>query len=114
MASGCTYQQPKDVFGPNNKPMPCDTAMVSFGQHIRPILQAHCNICHSSGGTSFPLEEHDEVQYRALLKRDGIGVLYGAVAHLPAFQAMPRDAPKLTLCQIEQIKRWTDAGAPNN
>ena len=40
--------------------------------------------------------------------------LFGAINHLPNFQPMPRNAPKLSDCKIDQIQIWIENGTPNN
>lgn len=42
------------------------------------------------------------------------GKLYGSIAHTTGFAAMPQSGNKLSDCQIAQVKKWIDAGAPQN
>jgi mono/diheme cytochrome c family protein len=42
------------------------------------------------------------------------GRLVGAVSHAAGYSAMPKNANKLTECQIAQIRKWVNAGALNN
>jgi hypothetical protein len=41
-------------------------------------------------------------------------MLYGVISHSPGYRYMPKYGPKLPDCEIAGIKKWIDAGAPNN
>jgi len=89
----------------------CDTDEVSFSTFVKPIIESHCQGCHSgntpSGGID--LTTHSNIQIYA-----NNGKLYGAIAHQPGFEAMPQGGAKLEDCTIEKIKSWIDAGAEDN
>ena len=89
----------------------CDTDNVSYAQTVRPVIQTHCQGCHSgnppAGGID--LSTHAGVETVA-----DNGRLYGAIAHLDGFSPMPQGGNKLPDCTIEQIESWVNAGAPNN
>lgn len=89
----------------------CNITNVTYSASVAPILQTHCTGCHSgsspSGGIS--LATHASVAAVA-----GNGKLYGSISHQAGFKAMPQGGSKLPACQIDQIKTWIDAGAPNN
>jgi hypothetical protein len=42
------------------------------------------------------------------------GKLYGSINHSAGYSPMPRGMSKLTNCQVANIKKWIDAGVPNN
>lgn len=42
------------------------------------------------------------------------GTLYGSVAQDGSAQSMPQNGAKLPECDIVKIKKWVNAGAPNN
>lgn len=89
----------------------CDTTVYTYTGAVKPIITNQCQGCHSgaapSGGIN--LTTHAGVQAVALN-----GKLYGAVNHVPGYSAMPKNGTKLSDCKITQIKKWIDAGAPNN
>lgn len=89
----------------------CSTDNVSFQQQIDPIIATNCRGCHSgpnpSGGVSL-------ADYNGIVDVASSGRLYGAIAHLPGFTPMPRNRDPLQSCEVDQIKSWVDAGAPNN
>lgn len=105
--SSCT----KDV-GPDPALLPkvlnCDS--VKFSTTIKPIIDANCATpgCHVPGGsgpgdfTAFP-DIALKVQSGAFKAR----VIDGTPGFMPAVGRLPED-------QIEKIKCWLNAGAPNN
>ncbi len=89
----------------------CDTTNITFSSTINPIIQNKCVGCHSGSNPpqGINLSAYSGVQAVALN-----GKLHGAVSHSAGFVAMPPTGPKLPDCEILQIKKWVDAGAPNN
>lgn len=95
----------------NNHCDECDTLNVTYSGKIKPILDGKCTGCHSgstlSGGVD--LSAYASAQTVALNGR-----LFGAVNHSAGFSPMPQGGNKLPQCQIDAIRIWADAGAPNN
>lgn len=89
----------------------CDTAVFTYSGAIKGIMTNHCIGCHnpSSLGGNIDLSVWSGVNAVALN-----GKLYGSVTHQAGYSAMPKNATKLTDCQITQIDKWIKAGAPNN
>lgn len=87
----------------------CDTLNVSFSQDIMPIIESNCKSCHSgsspSGGAL--LTTYAEIQGHA---SDGHLVKTITANGAPL---MPPSG-KLDDCKITLIKKWVNAGAPNN
>lgn len=89
----------------------CDTANVTYSGAIRNIVSNKCQGCHSGPAAS---GGYDFTNYSVLKARANDGKLWGAVNHLPGFSPMPKNGNKLSTCELAQIKKWIDAGAPNN
>ncbi len=89
----------------------CDTTNVNYSATIRGIISNKCQGCHSgvaaSGGID--LSTHSGVKSKV-----DDGRLWGAVNHMAGYSAMPKNGTKLSTCELSQIKKWMDAGAPNN
>ena len=105
----CTYNNEEELYG--NQTGNCDTTTVSYTTDIVPLLQSNCYVCHSQnaamGGVT--LEGHSRAQLYA-----NNGRLLGSVSHAPGFSPMPKSGNKLSLCEINKIKRWINLGSPNN
>ena len=103
---GCTYE-----VAPS--PLPCgDIAGVSFAGDVLPLLDVHCNGCHSGGSPSggLNLENHASVAQ---------SVLEGSLLerlNLPQtnIRMMPLNGNPLPACDIALFEVWASEGAPNN
>jgi uncharacterized membrane protein len=89
----------------------CDVTNVTFNSTIRPTINNKCVGCHSGrapqGGFSFDT-------YAGVKAKVDDGRLWGAVNHLPGYSPMPKGGAKLSNCEINQFRKWIEAGAPNN
>jgi len=89
----------------------CITTNMSFAKDITPILQASCTGCHS--GTK-PQGAIDLTTYANVSPYALNGKLYGSVAHLAGYIAMPSASVSISSCDISKIKSWIDSGSKNN
>ena len=108
MASGGYYDVEEELYGAGS----CDTTNVTFSVTINSIINNYaCLNCHSEpspiGG--FSLQGYTNVKAKVNDNR-----LLGAVNHANGFAPMPEGMPKMNQCDINKIKAWVDAGAPNN
>ena len=89
----------------------CDSSQFKYSTNVSLILGTYCVGCHSgtapSGGIN--LSTYNNVYLMATNGR-----LVGAVSHAPGYSPMPKNTSKLSECQIAQIRKWVNAGAPNN
>jgi hypothetical protein len=105
-----------DKGAPNDTdcPVVCDTTQYTYAGIITPIMRTYCYGCHAtavapSSGGNFALDTYTGLSAQALN-----GNLLGCVAHDAGFQAMPQGGNELPAGQIIQIRKWIQAGAPNN
>jgi Planctomycete cytochrome C len=89
----------------------CDTNQFKYGANISVILNSNCTGCHSGTAASGGIELTNYTLVKAQVTN---GRLVGAVTHAPGYAPMPKDANKLSECQLTQIKKWVAAGALNN
>jgi hypothetical protein len=90
----------------------CDTAtVISYSAKVVPILTTQCYNCHlgASAGGGIVMGTHATDKATAVN-----GKLYGSINHASGFSAMPKGTAKMDACQILLIKKWIDAGSPNN
>ncbi len=88
----------------------CDTARYTYAAVIQPILTNNCVGCHKPGALSVGI---DLSTYTSVKTQVANGKLWGSVSHATGYSPMPQGG-KLSDCQISQISKWIDAGAPNN
>jgi mono/diheme cytochrome c family protein len=87
------------------------TAVTFFGD-IRPILQAHCTICHSPGGPSpMPLVSYDDVlPWARKIKESSLSRRMPIWHAARGYGAFSND-PTLTPYELERIVTWVDGTA---
>lgn len=109
IAASCKYNVKEELYG---VPPPCDTTNVTYSSTIVGIINTYtCLSCHS-GGTpigGFSLEDYSHVKAKV-----DQGRLFGAINHSPGFTPMPNGLAKMNQCDINKVKAWIDAGAPDN
>ena len=106
-----TLPDPNDPNNPGNPQ--CDTTNRKYAADVVPILQANCYGCHGSstntGSGGIVLDGYDNLKAKA-----SSGVLIGVLTHAAGFPQMPKDAAKLSDCNINTIRSWINNGIQNN
>lgn len=89
----------------------CDSTNLSFRKSVLPLLNKHCNSCHSSSVQTHGiiLDNYEGVRIFALE-----GSLYGAITRNGEYAPMPYSAPKLDVCSIALIHNWIKEGIKDN
>lgn len=111
MASSACYYDNEEELYPEEEPIACDTAGVSYTTFIAPLLQQHCVSCHSG---QFPSGNVRLGTYEEALALAENGQLVGVIAWLPGFSPMPEGGPQLPDCDIERVSAWVRQGANDN
>jgi len=91
---------------------PCDSTNITYSGKVRSILQTHCLGCHTgstAAGGFIPLET-----YQAVKDQVDFGALPAVIEHATGYSPMPKNSAKLSDCKITVIRKWIEAGAPNN
>lgn len=104
------YNDKEDLLYPKGNT--CDSVTsITYSKIVVPLLQQYCYSCHGgnspSGGIAMGTYSTDKAM-------GANGKLYGSINHSSGYSPMPQGMPKLTTCQISSIKKWIDAGMPNN
>jgi hypothetical protein len=109
-AGSCTYDNAEELL--ESQPVvSCDSTAVTYGATISPILERNCRTCHSQAAPSGNVSLQDYTQVKRYASS---GQLVGVTSHAPFFPPMPQNAPKLSDCDVNRIKKWVNSGAPNN
>lgn len=87
-----------------------DTINVTYSLSVKPIITNKCVGCHS--GTS-PQGGIDLSSYAGLKTEVTNGKLWGSVSHSSGYSPMPVGG-NLSTCELAQIQKWINQGAPNN
>lgn len=108
--NSCYYDKEDLLYG--TKDAPCtDTSAASYSQKIIPMFQQFCYSCHTGSFPSGGIAMGSYTADKAIAQN---GKLYGSVSHASGFSPMPQGGAKMSNCQIAAIKKWIDAGTPNN
>lgn len=117
--SGCYYDRADHLYGQGGTSggggavMPCDTTVVvSFAGDLLPILDSHCNNCHSAAAPDGGL---DLTSHASVSQSGNAGSLVSRL-RLPMSDvgSMPRNGAPLPECDIVLFELWIAQGAPNN
>ena len=109
LLTSCYYDNAEDLYG---HLAPCDTANVRYSVQVVNILSQNCYRCHGGNaidGAGVKLQDVKVVQSNALS-----GTLLGVLNHAPGYVQMPKNATKLSNCDIAIIEAWIKRGAPEN
>jgi hypothetical protein len=110
LLNACYYDK-ADLLYPS-KSGNCDTtATVSYSSKVVPILTTQCYSCHigASAGGGIVMGTHATDKAIALN-----GKLFGSINYSSGYSPMPKGSAKMNACDISTIKKWIDAGSPNN
>ena len=105
--NSCYYDK-SDLLYPNTA---CDTVAVKYSTSVLPVLSSNCINCH---GGATPSAGISLDTYTGVKQQVDNGRLWGAVSHSPNYSPMPKNSNKLNNCNLEKIRIWIAAGAPNN
>ena len=108
LLSACSY----DILEELEKDKVCITEDMKYSVDITAIIQENCLNCHEQGSTiggGIVLDNFSDVRFWV-----ESGSLLSVVQHEDDFPPMPKNADKLTDCDLDKITSWIDDGAPNN
>jgi hypothetical protein len=105
--SGCYYDKKNELYPDTGN---CDTIdLITYTQSIDRIMVANCNICHNSAN---PSGDVNTSNYNGLSIVALDGRLWAVVNW--EVNPMPKGLDKLSACDLTTIRKWVDAGSPNN
>lgn len=110
----CYYDKADQVYPSNG----CDTTNMTYTGSIKVILDENCALsgCHStadaSGGYDLSIYDGSSGPNAGSLQAAIFGRLVGTITWSPGFSQMPQGSAQLSSCNIDKIKAWANAGAP--
>lgn len=89
----------------------CDTTNVTWSGIVSPILQTYCTGCHNASNASggIVLSDYNGAAAAALN-----GKLLGTITFASGYVPMPPAGGAIPDCEIAQITKWVNDGAPDN
>jgi hypothetical protein len=100
----------------NNKCSECDTTQFTYAAIISPIISTYCKGCHSGYAPAASVDLSSITSIQAEITNNP-GRLLGSIQWVAPYtgtKEMPQGGSKFSDCYITQIKKWIEAGAPNN
>jgi mono/diheme cytochrome c family protein len=107
---GCYYDK-EDILYPGGN---CDTSNVTYSNTVSGIMAVNCNVCHSTSSANANGGGIQLDSYTKLKVYVDNGKLMGSINHAGGYSPMPKNATKLSSCDISKVQAWINAGAPNN
>jgi hypothetical protein len=87
----------------------CDSSQFTFSKSILPLMNKYCVGCHSASNPSAAVDVSSYSGVKVSISK-GLMTSINQNGNFP----MPKGGNKLSDCEINQVKRWINAGAPNN
>ncbi len=89
----------------------CDTTQFAFNARIKPLMDNWCVGCHSAtnSGGGYDLSSYNGVVASVTANR-----LLGTLQHAAGYSPMPKNTSPLSDCDITAVRKWIEAGHPNN
>lgn len=102
---------------PNNSCNGCDATQFAFNANVAPLFKFYCAGCHPApGSTSIPnLTTYAAIQTEL---KNNPGRLLASIQWTAPYNTsttkMPQGSSQLSQCELDVIRKWVEAGAPNN
>jgi hypothetical protein len=110
LINACTYQTAELLY-PKTNLANCDSTVFSYSKIIAPMMQESCVSCHSNSSVSGVVNLQDYQNIAIWAKN---GKLYNSISHNGLASKMPQGGAKLADCKVLLVKKWIEAGFPNN
>jgi mono/diheme cytochrome c family protein len=113
----CTFKKELDELpaSPGGGPaITCDTTAVKYSGRVSAILSANCYSCHAAAVANSAGGGNMLDSYTRLTPYINSGLLLNVILHTNGYDPMPKNAAKLSDCDIATIRTWIRNGAPNN
>lgn len=111
LLGGCYYDNEEDLYQYVQTADCSSITEGSYQTHIAPSIETNCLRCHNNTRMdgNVNLEGYENVVPYAT-----DGSLFGAANHETGYAIMPPTGEKIPACDLEAMRLWVEAGAPNN
>jgi hypothetical protein len=94
----------------NNMCGKCDESNFTFGTGVWPIIEANCQGCHSTADANN--NNHQFNNWNDVVMDST--AFWNSIMGINGMSLMPKNTTGLSDCHKNIIRKWLDAGAPNN
>jgi uncharacterized membrane protein len=92
-------------------PSTCDSNTYTYSGAVSKIMAQRCVGCHSGSNASGGIDLSSHAAVKAQATR---GALLGSIQGKSPWKFMPQGGTSLSDCEIAQIRKWMEAGTPND
>ncbi len=109
--AACTYKKEATAYPASTT---CDTSNIRYSVEVTNVLTANCYTCHASAVAAGSGGGNKLDSYTNLKAYASSGLLLNVILHTPGYDQMPKNASKLSDCDIAKIRTWIRNGMLNN
>ena len=84
---------------------------ITYAKVVSPIFEANCRRCHATAVAATLGGSNDFGSYAAISSYPQ-GSLMGSIQHTAGYDFMPKDAPRISDCDIARLEAWYAKGKP--
>lgn len=110
LLSNCIYHNESEYFAATPADT-CNTQNMSYQNDIKSILEANCLACHKTTNASFGINLEGYAKVKPYAQS---GELSKVINHVAGYDPMPKNASKMSDCDIAKIDAWIEQGIQNN
>lgn len=92
-------------------PSTCDSNTYTYSGAVSKIMAQRCVGCHSGSNASGGIDLSSHAGVKAQASK---GALLGSIQGKAPWKFMPQGGNSLSDCEIAQIRKWIEAGTPND
>lgn len=111
--NACYYDKADSIY-PSTSTTVCDTLNITFANQVATILTNNCNNCHGAATANSIGAGINLSTYAAAKPYITNGSLLNSILQNGKAAPMPKNATKLSSCNISVIQSWINKGALNN
>jgi hypothetical protein len=111
--NACYYDKADSIY-PDITTTTCDTVNITYSNQVSGIINANCNNCHASALANSIGGGINLGTYTAMKPYITNGSFLNSILHNGQAAPMPKNASKLSSCNILVIQTWINKGALNN
>lgn len=111
--NACYYDKADSIY-PDVTTTTCDTVNVTYSSQVVSIINSNCNNCHAAALANSIGGGINLGTYAAMKPYITNGSLLNSILQNGKAAPMPKNASKLSSCNILVIQTWINKGALNN
>lgn len=108
--SSCYYDNEEELYPVGQT---CDTISVNYYGSIKPIIDSHCSGQSGCHGSDVEFRLNSFSVLKTYIQADSPR-FFGSINHSGTYSPMPKNAPKISECEIKKLAKWSSTNFPEN